>query len=215
MRRALRTTGLDPALFDIAVSGSSANQARTASEALARAGCSRLLSFGIAGGLDPAYAVGDVVFSSHVVTPALESFGERPPAAEKPTLRVVGAIRRGTICGIDRIVFTPVEKAELFAATGAAVADMESHALARTAMAHGLPFFALRAVSDGPGDHLPRYVAGAVTTEGAPRLAPILLGLARDPLSLPQLLRLKTNTDKALAALEVAAVRLLASLAAP
>ena len=211
--KAIHAAHLDPQQFNIIPSGSSSARAKEAAEHLAHEGCRKFLSFGIAGGLDSALQVGDVVFSSHVVTTLDEAYGTPPPRKiENPPLRAGSRTVKGSICGVDEIVFTPREKATLFATTKAAAADMESHALAREASKNGLPFFVLRAISDSSADTLPAYVANGVSHDGQPQIMPILKGLAANPFSLPLLLRLKKNTDSALTALEAAAVRILPSL---
>jgi len=211
--KALLAARLDPRLFHVLVSGSSPAQAEKAAKHLIKARCRKLISFGIAGGLDPSLSVGDVVFATHVITTLDQSYGERPSTRiEKLQMRAENRTVKGSICGVDAIAFTPAEKATLFATTRAAVADMESHALAREATENGLPFFALRAISDSATDTLPTYVAEGVNAEGKPQIMPILKGLAANPLSLPHLLRLKRNTDKALASLESASARILPSL---
>lgn len=211
--KAIRAANLDPQLFKIIPSGSSSKRAKEAAQHLISEGCSKLLSFGIAGGLDPSLQVGDIVFSSHVVTTLDETYGKRPTGKiENPQLRSGSRTVKGTICGVDTIAFTPMEKATLFAVTKAACADMESHSIARVAVENSLPFFALRAISDASRDTLPSYVANGVNAQGKPQIMPILKGLAAKPTTLPLLLDLKKNTDKALASLEAASTRILPSL---
>ena len=211
--KAIYAAGLDPKHFTIIASGSSSARACTAAERLVNEGCNKLLSFGIAGGLNPALGVGDVIFSNHVVTTMDESYGTKPKGKiEKPTLRAGSRTVKGSVCGVDTIAFTPQDKAKLFAATKAACADMESHAVARIAIKNNLPFFVIRAISDASRDTLPAFVADGVDAAGQPQIMPILKGLAANPFSLPLLLTLKKNTDNALKALEMASVRLLPSL---
>lgn len=211
--KALAIAKLDRSQFKIIPSGSSSARANGAANTLISEGCTKLLSFGIAGGLDPALGVGDVVFSSHVVTLLDEAYGKKAKGKiEKPNLRAGSRMVKGSMCGVDEIVCTPDEKAKIFKSSSAAAVDMESHAVARVAMKNGLPFFVIRSISDGSRDTLPAYVAKGVNPEGKPQVAPILKGLAADPFSLPLLLKLKNNTDTALKALEAASIRILPSL---
>ena len=69
--QAVDQVGLDRDAFKIIASGSSAQRGRQAADRLVQQGSSKLLSFGIAGGLTPKLRVGDVVFSNHVVTLSL------------------------------------------------------------------------------------------------------------------------------------------------
>ena len=204
--QAIDQVGLDRESFKIIASGSSALRGRQAADHLIQQGCSRLLSFGIAGGLTPKLRVGDVVFSNHVVTTLDESYGKRPTAKKVDGLSLGGAKPlQMSVCGVDEIVFAPTDKTRLHQHTRAAIADMESHGVARAAKEAGIPFFVLRSVSDAVDDHLPEFVAEGVNKDGTPNLKPILLALLKNPFRLGALLKLKSNTDTALAALQKAA----------
>lgn len=154
--------------------------------------CRLVLSFGIAGGLDPLLRPGDVIVSAGVVDrnrhwPAhaalagslaqrLESGGFKPFSAD--------------IAGSDRPVVSAGEKQAMRATTRAAAVDMESHVAAAYATAQGLPFAAVRVVCDPAGSGLPRLVAGALRPDGRVDLPAILRSLARRPAQLPDLVRL-------------------------
>lgn len=203
---AIDQLGLDRDAFKIIASGSSAKRGREAADKLVKYGCSKLLSFGIAGGLTPKLRVGDVVFSNHVVTTLDESYGKRPASKKVDGLSLGGAKPlQMSVCGVDEIVFNPTDKARLHQLTRAAIADMESHGVARAAQQAGIPFFVLRSVSDAVTDHLPDFVADGVNEDGTPNLKPILIALLKNPFRLGALLKLKSNTDTALAALQKAA----------
>ena len=206
--QAIDHVGLDREAFKIIASGSSAKRGRQAADHLVQQGCSRLLSFGIAGGLTPKLRVGDVVFSNHVVTTLDESYGKRPATKKVDGLSLGDAKPlQMSVCGVDEIVFHPTDKARLHQLTRAAIADIESHGVARAAKEAGIPFFVLRSVSDAVGDYLPEFVANGVNEDGTPNLKPILLALLKNPFRLGALLKLKGNTDTALAALQSAACR--------
>lgn len=211
--KAVDQAGLDHSQFTIIASGSSAIRGRQAADKLSEQGCSKLLSFGIAGGLTPKLRVGDVVFSNHVVTALDESYGKRPASRKLEALSMSAAKSlQMSVCGVDDIIFDPTDKARIHQLTRAAIADMESHGVARAAHEAGIPFFVLRAVSDGVNDHLPTFVANGVNEDGTPNLKPILLALLKNPFRLGALLTLKKNTDTALASLEQAAIRELPKL---
>ncbi|MEM8824855.1 MAG: phosphorylase [Pseudomonadota bacterium] len=186
MHRAARALGplRDRAIF--VASGSSARRAAEQAEDIVASGVAALVSFGIAGALDPALQVGDVVRASRVASET-STFGE----ANGPL-----------VWGSEAIIGDPAEKAALHRRTGAAIVDLESHGVAAAADRAGLPFFVIRAVSDDARHRLPAYLADAVTPDGRPRLGPVLAGLARSPTTLPALIRLGRNTSKALEALE-------------
>lgn len=127
-----------------------------------------LVSAGFAGGLDPALSRGAVVEPARVR-------GESETAALLP-LAAAGQ-GNGTLVTVDRIVRTPVEKAALAAATGAAVVDMETLAVAEVAAEAGLPCRSIRVISDAAGDELPPDVTRLVAPQSPLRRAGALIGM--------------------------------------
>ncbi len=109
-------------------------RATLAVKAIAAAGATRLMSVGLAGGCDPGRAAGSVVEAGQVID-ALS--GER----------YTGLAGSGTLVTTHTIASVR-EKQRLFAAYGAAVVDMEAATVARLAGMQGLPFRAVKAVSD-------------------------------------------------------------------
>ena len=76
------------------------------------------------------------------------------------------AVQGGTIAGVDQPLVRPDEKLALFAQTRAGAADMESHVVARAAVAAGIPFVVIRVVSDPSNRPLPRAALAGVTEDG-------------------------------------------------
>jgi adenosylhomocysteine nucleosidase len=127
-----------------------------------------LISAGFAGGLTPALPRGGLVCPAAV----------RGPASAEGGLRLAGSDDAGPLLvTVDRIVRTPAEKRSLAAATGAALVDMETLAVARLAEAAGLPCHGLRVISDAADDELPPDVARLVEPQSALRRAGTLLGM--------------------------------------
>jgi nucleoside phosphorylase len=154
-------------------------QARRAAEALIAEGVELLVSFGVAGALDPRLKTGDLV----VATAALDAHGARY-AAEPRQFGV-----RGAILSVEAPVASAAEKRRLFAATGALAVDMETAAVAAAAHAAGRPFVAVRSISDDARRALPRAAILAMRADGGIDVAAIvmrpqdwwrLVGLARD-----------------------------------
>ena len=120
-----------------------------------------VVSAGFCGALDPSLAVGDVIVSDG---------------------------RDGRIHTSEHLVGDPAEKARLFAATGARVVDMETATVAAWCDERGIPFRAVRSVSDVAAARLsPKLLAllagGRVSwwrLPGAGMILPELLRLARD-----------------------------------
>ncbi|MBS7790477.1 nucleoside phosphorylase [Roseococcus sp. SDR] len=165
-----------------------------------------VLSFGIAGGLAPDVATGDVLVAS-----ALWEAGvaRAVDAAWSATLQARCKARSGVLAASDALLDSGAAKAALYRASGALAVDMESGAAWRFAAARGLPFAALRAVADGPRDVLPEAAAVGLNPDGSPAPGRVLRALLRRPQDLPALLRLARASAAAHAALR----RVLASAA--
>ncbi|MEM7668127.1 MAG: hypothetical protein AAF317_03120 [Pseudomonadota bacterium] len=186
---------LDPRV-EVAVSGARPSLAADGARWLLDEGCRVLLSWGVAGGLDPDLPSGDVLVPDAVITPS----GSRYETME--TSAVDDNPGRGAILGSDDMVLGAEGKADLFARTGAVAVDMESHAMMAVAAEAGAQGLVIRAIGDGAGSSLPPFVSGAISETGHPLIGPILLGLLTAPGRLPALLRLKSETDRALRRLQ-------------
>ncbi len=109
-----------------------------------------------------------------------------------PALRVGDIVRE--LHSIDRVAVTAGEKRDLRESTGAAAVDMESAAIARKAAEWGVPFYAIRAVSDTALEDMPldfniyRDAAGRFSRT---RIA--MAAVARPFSRVPALLRLDRN----------------------
>jgi hopanoid-associated phosphorylase len=168
--------------------------------------CMGILSFGVAGGLDPALAPGDLVLAEAVCAP-----GERYDTAITWTRAMHAALphaRIGTAAGSDQPVLSPAAKAALHRATGALCVDMESHLAARMAAACQLPFGACRVVIDPATRTVPAAAAAGMGEHGKTDVAAVLNGLLRAPWQLPALLRLAGDAAAARGALRAARLAL-------
>lgn len=158
-------------------------------------GARALVSAGICGGLAPALSVGSIVIADAVIANDLHIPVDTRWANELAS-RLPQAVR-GTIAGSDAIVSAAVDKAALHRETGALAADMESHVAARVAAAHGLPFAALRVVSDSAVQSLPPAVARALGPDGSPRIGAVLASVAANPAQIPALIRTARDSERA------------------
>ena len=173
------------------VGGGGAEGAAAACRRLVEQGVSGLISFGLAGGLDPALAPGTVLVPIAVL---LE--GERWEADGPMTQRLGGATP-GVIYGGGQIVASAAAKATLNKRTGAVAVDLESAAVARTARQHGLPFAVLRAVCDGATRDLPRAALVALDSTGRIGLLRVAMAALSRPRQIPDLMRLGGDAARA------------------
>jgi hopanoid-associated phosphorylase len=168
------------------MAGANPARLRSLCRPLAALDCRAVISFGIAGGLDPSLAPGDVVVATGVAAPDRHLRACLAVARDLATRlcehpkRVIMA----DLAGVDRAVVTPLEKRSLRSATGASAVDMESHVAAAFAAQHGLPFAAVRVVCDPANRTLPALVGSALRPDGEVSLTGVFASLCRRPLQL-------------------------------
>ncbi len=128
-----------------------------------------VVSFGLAGGLDPALNVGDLVVATRVVR-GTES---GRPCDRKVSDHLAGrlatagiAVKRGLLLASNTPVATTREKRIVAAASGAIAVDTESHLASAFAARHGLPFVTLRVVCDRFNHDLPPLAISAIRADG-------------------------------------------------
>ena len=107
-------------------------------------------------------------------------------------------LARGIITGSEIVVPCPSEKAKLRQRTDAAAVDMESHIAAGFALASGLPFAALRVISDPASRALPAIATQALKENGNVDLLKVLRAIAREPSVIPHLMRTGRDFNRAI-----------------
>jgi len=155
-------------------------------------GCSGIISFGIAGGLDPKLRAGAHIVASSVIcakgamaTDARWSqllLKARPNAVHAPIL------------GVDEPMMGPIGKMRKFHRTGAVAVDMESHIAADVATGHGLPFAVFRVVADPARQRLPRAALHAMRDDGSFDSLAVLGALLRAPAEIASLIAVARHT---------------------
>jgi adenosylhomocysteine nucleosidase len=188
----------------VACAGASAGRAAVLARQLVDAGVNALLSFGIAGALDPKLRSGDLVIAKEVISDDAERYAcdaDWQEALRSALAEAHLPCRRGTILGSTRLRREPGDKAALFSGTGCLAVDMESAAVGAIAAEAGLPFLAVRAVADRAQDALPALVEDAVLADGRAAVGRTLAALIRHPSQLPATLRLARQSSQALARL--------------
>ncbi len=195
---------LDSALRPLVLcSAARPHLAREAASVLVSKGCRGLVSFGMAGGLDPALKTGSLVVPDAVIAPG----GRRYPTDAawlnglKKSLSPDVAVHGGAVMGSEAAVTSPAAKRELFKSTGALAVDMESHIVAAAAARANLPFIVVRAVSDDANGSVPDWVLGCIDEDGRPLALAIAAGAAVRFWQIPDLIALGRGAGKALAVL--------------
>ncbi|MFZ3209922.1 MAG: hypothetical protein WA188_00265 [Terriglobales bacterium] len=159
---------------------------RAAEAVIENAKPSLLIATGLAGGLKPEWTLGRTMVAAEVLD---EATGRRFKTA----------YGEGTVVSSREIACAP-KKRELALRFAADLVDMEGAAVAEVAEAHGLPFLAVKAVSDEMNFELPP-LQEFVDTEG--RFQSVRFGMwaAWHPRWWPAIAQLKRRSDLAAAAL--------------
>ena len=179
--------------------------------------CRAVVSIGIAGGLDPDLLPGDVVIASGVRVGG-HRYGADAAIVEALRARLAGSGLRvisGDLAGVDAAVLSLEGKADLWARTGAAAVDMESHVAAAFAERHALPFAAIRVVCDPAHRALPAFAAQALKPNGEPDILAVLGALARGSAKVRGLVRLARDSRAAFGSLARCRARLGPGLGIP
>jgi adenosylhomocysteine nucleosidase len=145
-----------------------------------------VLSVGLAGACDPKLRVGDIVRAGVVIDSGLD---ERFDCSQRGSVLV-------TVSSIASVG----EKSRLHAMYGAAAVDMEAAAVARLARAHGLGFYAVKAISDEAGFEV-EGLSQFATADGQFRAGAFALHAALRPAMWGKVIALGRNSRKALAIL--------------
>jgi adenosylhomocysteine nucleosidase len=199
----------------LVISGMGPDAAADAAQRLLEAGATALVSFGVAGGLDPRLEVGALVLPEEVIS----ADGARHATARGWRELVAAAVadrypaRHGALLTCRKPLCSPAEKATAFRETGAVAVDMEGFAIAEVAARRGLPFLAVRSVLDAADDTLPPTLLGAIDARGAASVARVLSALVRAPREWPDVLRLARRSRAA--ARPLASVARSGTLASP
>lgn len=180
--------------FDVRCSGASSERANIAARTSVATGCEGLVSFGLAGGLEPSLTSGSLVVADEVIcadgsklqTDSAWTDGISIALSENDIPFV-----RGGILGLDQIAFLPETKRSLFDATGALSVDMESHAVIHAASLEAIPFIALRVVADTALDEVPRAAGCALAPDGSVKIGSLACALVKSPTDIAALLKLR------------------------
>jgi adenosylhomocysteine nucleosidase len=189
-----------------AVSGMGCAAAALAARRLVEAGASALVSWGMAGGLDPDLGAGAICLPVEVVAPDGMRFATA--SSWRETLAASIASYRPVASGFLLTSLHPIAgvaaKAAIRHQTGAVAVDMESSAVAEVAAASHVPFVAVRVIVDTALDGIPASVTAAGES-GQVRIARLLVGLARSPGEIVPLIRLARRYRAAMGSLRTVA----------
>lgn len=160
-----------------------ANSERAVREFLLVGKPRRVLTCGFAGGLDPKFKTGEVLFATK-------------EAALAEALSRSGACPAVFTC-VDRIVTTTFEKQMLRANTQAEVVEMESEVIHMICQERDIPCATVRVISDTAQEDLPLDFNQLSNSDQSLNFGKLAVAIMKSPGKIPALLRLQKQTSLA------------------
>ena len=186
----------------VVVSGVGLAAATAAAHSLLDAGATALVSWGLAGGLDPELPAGTICLPTAVLSSAGASFvtAHHWRAAVAAAIASRRRVAEGKLLSTPHAIQDVAGKAAAFRDTGALAVDMESSAVAEVAAQRKVSFLAVRVIVDAAGDAVPP-AALAAGGSGQVKVAQLLRGLVAAPADIVPLLQLAGRYRVAIRAL--------------
>ena len=175
----------------IEIGGGQTAGAHAAALRLSALGAGALISFGLAGGLDPTLAAGALIVPETVLLD-----GTRIPT-DWALRQLLGGGTGHVLLAGETVMASADQKRRAFAHTGAAAIDLETAGVIRA----GLPFAVLRAVCDPAGRDLPPAALLALDSAGAIGIGRVLASVFADPGQMAELIGLGRDAARARRAL--------------
>lgn len=160
--------------------------ARTTTALLDAESLDHVMVVGIAGGIGTSH-VGDTVLPAAVRDHATGAVYSPEPLHDRAS---------GTIVTSDEFLIDPTVVAALVA-EGVVALDMETSAIARVSHERGVPWSAVRAISDRADDHTDKAVLDLANADGSPNVGAGLRFLLRHPRRIPAMVRLAQGSTRA------------------
>lgn len=193
--------------WQVGIGGGTTEGAAIVARRLIDSGARGIVSFGLAGGLDPTMPAGTLIVAGAV---AVDGYVRRTD----PALNARLGGTTGHLClGWSRPVACPDEKRRLNQETGASTVDMESGVVASIAAARGVPFAVVRAVCDPAHRAVPPAALVALNAAGGFATMRFAASLMTNLRQLGPLLELARDAATARRTLRAQAVRMAPGLA--
>lgn len=172
-------------------SGAGSENAAKASQLLIKKGAKRLISWGCAAALKADLKPGDLVLPKTLNTEKQETISIDSSWLDH-TLDQLSALipLTGLLAESHFIVADSLDKQTIHNQSGAIALDMESIAIAQTAILHNYPALVIRSIADPVTMSLPKAVSYALNEQGDVILTKLLWFLLTHPNELPGLIKL-------------------------
>ncbi len=154
-------------------------------EQLGRRPVDHVIVAGLAGGLSPQLAAGDIIEPARVVD-----------AATGQQWQVPGSTGDQVLLTGDHVIESPAQKQQWRDRYSADLVDMETAAIAEGCVGAGVGWTVIRGISDAADQSLPPGVVDIVDAQGRPCLSALAAFLIRRPWQIPELIRLGRRSTR-------------------
>jgi len=189
--------------------------AEQSARALVDAGSRALVSWGLAGGLDPRLSPGTLIVPERLVIDGARDLSA-DLAWREQVLEVLGGAQGragikvpieagGKLLTSRRPLTSAADKRTALLEFGAIAVDMESYAVAAVAAGRGLPFVAIRDIVDAADDEVPAALLDAADARGRLAAGRLLVRMLGSPRSVMPFLGLAGRYNVARRSLRAAA----------
>jgi len=187
---------------NVACAAARPQKARWLARELVKQGARRLLSFGIAGGLEPGLPIGTMVIGAQVS--AEDGHWACDAGWVGDLMQSFPQAHCGPVWGSETLVGAAREKRALYQKSRALIVDMESQCAAQIAAEANLPLAVLRVVCDHADMDVPSVVMAMIGEDGSITPWKALWHIARHPGQIPDLLHVAGGMGRALSVLKKA-----------
>ena len=189
-------------------SGMGLNNAAAAAQALIKAKPCIVVNFGFCGAVKEGLQVGDIMMAQRILLNRGHLFSPQSGIVEEDAKRITRLLadllsgRDFHVHGGAFVSAAEIRNKDEMARIVPAwapnpVLEMETAAVARGAAEGGVPFLAVRGVSDDAGEELGFSISELADAGMKIRMGKVLLTVASKPRIIPQMLRLARNSKKA------------------
>lgn len=192
----------DSELIEIIVGGVGPGNAEQAARSLCKLNCTALISFGLAGALNPSLPLGSLILASRVLAKNDLEIKCSPGWSDRITRQIselspATNVMAGDLFTAEAIVTSVFEKRSLFQNSGAIAVDMEASSVGQVAAERGLDFMAVKSISDTANQTLPDNLNDMVSPDGGVRPFRAVGKALSKPSSVRQFLKLAAGSKHA------------------
>ncbi|MFK5950808.1 MAG: phosphorylase [Methylococcales bacterium] len=193
----------------VTCSGAGPVNAAKASELVIKKGANRLISWGCAAALSPDLKPGDLVLPKQLLTENQQLLSIDSAWLQNTTQQLASlSPNSGLLSESTVIVAESSAKQAIYQQSKAVALDMESIAVAQTAIQHKIPSLVIRCIADPVEMSLPKAVNYALNNQGDVILSKLLWFLLTHPAELPGLINLGLHFNAAKNKLKLVAKQL-------